>query len=141
MIVLIIYLLSFHSILHSQTTTAVVVTQPAAVTVTHNQEVDYSGKAMVALVLAIIGLIFCGESLILLVCLVPALILAIIVSGSYWHHKNHTYLVMKSTKYIQNCTSIKMYIHKKFSTNEHLLFMGNKYVFVYTVYTTCKKSE
>ena len=98
---------------------------------------------MVALVLAIIGLIFGGTSLILLACLVPALILAIIVSGSYWHHKNHTYLVMKSTKYIQNCTSIKMYVHKKFNTNEHLLFMGhNMFVILHVkiriyVYSPC----
>ena len=40
---------------------------------------------MVALVLAIIGLIFCGGSLILLACLIPALILAIIVSGTISH--------------------------------------------------------
>ena len=66
----------------SLTTSTVVVSQPAPVTVVRNQEVDYSGKAMAALVLAIIGLIFCGESLILLVCLVPALILAIIALSS-----------------------------------------------------------
>ena len=55
---------------------------------------------MVALVLAIIGLIFGGTSLILLVCLVPALILAIIVSGSYWHHKNHTYIPCHEIYYV-----------------------------------------
>ena len=61
----------------------VVTSQPAATTtvVSHPQG-DNSTKAIVALVFAIIGLVCCGTSLIFLACLVPALILAIMVS---WH--------------------------------------------------------
>ena len=59
----------------------VVTSQPAASTtvVSHPQD-DYSGKAIVALAFAIIGLVCCGTSLIFLVCLIPALVLAIMVS-------------------------------------------------------------
>ena len=62
----------------------VVTSQPAASTtmVSHPQN-DYSGKAIVVLAFAIIGLIcYSGTSLIFLACLVPALVLTIMVS---WH--------------------------------------------------------
>ena len=64
----------------TQPTSTVVVTQPqpTAVVVAPPQE-DHSGKAMVALVLSIVGLVFCGYTLLVLACLIPALILAILV--------------------------------------------------------------
>ena len=63
----------------------VVAHQPGATTVTvAAPQEDHSGRAMVALVLSIIGLVFCGYTLLVLACLIPALILAIIVSCTGW---------------------------------------------------------
>jgi hypothetical protein len=69
------------------TNTVVVAHQPGATTVTvAAPQEDHSGRAMVALVLSIIGLVFCGYTLLVLACLIPALILAIIAVASPHEH-------------------------------------------------------
>jgi uncharacterized membrane protein len=73
------------------TNTVVVAHQPGATTVTvAAPQEDHSGRAMVALVLSIIGLVFCGYTLLVLACLIPALILAIIAVASPHEHSAST---------------------------------------------------
>ena len=74
-----------------QNSTAVVINQAIG-----QPDPDYTGKATTALVLAICGLICCGEGLIPLLCLIPALILAIFVSKYVLYRLR----VATATKYV-----------------------------------------
>jgi hypothetical protein len=83
---------SYYSANQPQPSSTVIVTQPqpTAVVVAPPQE-DHSGKAIAALILSIIGLVFCGYTLLVLVCLVPALILAIVALASPNEHSSSTH--------------------------------------------------
>ena len=63
--------------------TVVVTQQPVATTtrVYHSDQTDHSGIATAALVLSIITCFFCGGSLLLLICVLPALLLAVTALG------------------------------------------------------------